>query len=216
LFRKKNCPASIFLDLDGPILDVSKRHYLVYKDIVDRLGGRPLNKRTYWALKRSKVGLSLILKLSGIKSQVRFKSQWLKLIEARPYLVYDRVWPPVKKLLAGLRERHKLVLVTLRSSPANLNWQLTRLGLKKYFPIVLRRGDNQSDWRTKYRLIKESGKVSLPAWIIGDTEIDILAGQKLKMHTVAVTSGIRNELFLRKLRPDYMFSSLKEITKIIK
>jgi phosphoglycolate phosphatase-like HAD superfamily hydrolase len=202
--------------LDGPILDVSGRHYLVYKKIVEGLGGRPLNKNTYWALKRNKAGPRLILKLSGIKSQKEFKKRWMKLIEVRPYLRHDRVWPSVKTSLLKLGERHKLVLVTLRNSPANLKWQLNRLGLKKYFSVVLRKSDNRADWRTKYRLIKKSGELSLPAWIIGDTEIDILAGRKLKMNTIAVTSGIRSRNFLLKTRPDHITDSLSAAIETIK
>jgi len=207
---------NIFIDLDGPILDVSERHYQVYKQIIFQLGGFPLEKRMYWRLKREK-RQHRILQLSKITDKKeKFVKMWLNLIEKRSYLECDRVFPNIKNTLNALKKQYNLILVTLRNHPKNLFWQLKILSLKPYFKDILCQKENKGNWLSKYRLIKGYDFFDPSSYLIGDTEIDILAGKKLKIKTIAVLSGIRDKNILLSYQPDYIIDSLKEIWKVLK
>ena len=51
----------MFWDLDGPILDVSDKHYSLYQDILLENNMRILTKKEYRKLKRSGSSLNVIL-----------------------------------------------------------------------------------------------------------------------------------------------------------
>lgn len=215
--RKRSYLTSIFIDLDGPILDISRRHYIVYKNIIKKLGGCPMARKPYWALKRDRADLGRILKLSGLKTRkLNFKRLWLDLIEDNSFLKYDRVFPSAKSALKLLKKEYKLILVTLRKSSLNLRRQLNKLKLRGLFDLILCQSGNNGDWRIKYRLIKNSNELKMNSVVIGDTEIDILAGKRLGIKTIALLSGIRNREALAKYNPDYTAGSLKGAIRLIK
>lgn len=215
MYQKKNYITNIFIDLDGPILDVSERYYQVYKYIVKKLNGNVISRDLYLELKRKKTDAKKILRLSNIEGSVnRFELNWLDLIEKRSFLLYDKIWPSVKAVLSRIRAKHKIILVTLRRSLLNLNWQLRRLNLERCFDLVLCQKANNGNWSVKYNLIKNSKVSDIRSCIIGDTEVDILTGKKLGIETIAVLSGLRGRNFLNKYKPDYMIDTLHEIAKI--
>jgi phosphoglycolate phosphatase len=197
---------SLFIDLDGPILDVSQRHFRICADILTMLGSRPLvNKHaTYWRMKRNGDSLGVILR-KFFKSPVDeavFSYYWLQRIEQLEYLRLDRVPHFARTQLPKLRERFDLVLVTLRQCRETLNAQLKELQLLDLFCCILSRSPLDSgSWELKRDLIASSGLLSLPAWIIGDSEVDILAGKALGMKTIAMLSGIRSSAALKEANP---------------
>ncbi|MCM8774679.1 MAG: HAD hydrolase-like protein [Candidatus Omnitrophica bacterium] len=218
MFQKRRFLNSIFIDLDGPILDVSERHYLVYRKIIEELKGTPLSKGRYWNLKKSKIALSKILTLSDLRDkEAIFMDRWLYLIERRSFLIYDRILPETDRILDYLRNNYRLILVTLRRSGNNLVWQLKKIGIRDKFSSVLypKNLSSDNDRYIKYELIKNNRYLKSDSWIIGDTEIDISLGKKLRINTIAVLSGIRNKKYLLKYKPDVVLNSLKEITKIL-
>lgn len=137
-----------------------------------------------------------------------FKEKWLSLIENKKYLKIDEIFPSIKETLYSLTKNYRLVLVSLRRARENLIWQLN------YFSRILCNYANNGNWRVKYILIKKDSP-PLGSFIIGDTEIDILAGKKLKMKTVALARGVRNKDFLNKLKPDYLLNNLRGVNKIL-
>ncbi|MFH0935743.1 MAG: HAD hydrolase-like protein [Candidatus Omnitrophota bacterium] len=217
MFPEKVQRNNLLLDLDGPILDVSERYYRVYKKIIEEIGGRPLDKKTYWRCKRKKIDLSKMLCLSAIKKDkaLLFRREWLNRIERKSFLTYDRIWPYTRDTLKKLSIKHKLILITLRRSPANLNWQLRRLKLKGYFDSILCQGNNKGDWRVKYDLARRAGLHCACSFLIGDTEIDILSGKKSGAKTIALLSGVRCRDILRRYKPDYILNSLRETNRVL-
>jgi phosphoglycolate phosphatase-like HAD superfamily hydrolase len=207
---------SIYIDLDGPILDVSEKHYRVYRKIVIILGGRPLKKQLYWQLKKNRSHTTILHLSKIVDPKNRFEKIWLELIERKSYLKYDRVFPLTKKVLKSVKKHCNLILVTLREHPRNLSWQLKTLGLKFYFDEVLTAKENRGEWLTKYRLIKQSSFLNPDSWLIGDTEVDILTGRKIGLRTIALLSGVRNKKILLNYKPDYILNSLREIWKVLR
>ena len=209
-----NC--SMFLDLDGPILDVSERYFRVHQDVLRSMGSLrvTISKTQYWRMKRSGQPLGQILpKLSdGHIEQAAFLNEWRKRIERPEYLQFDTVIPGVRKRLHRLKERFNLVLVSLRQNKHALGTQLDSLELTNFFSCILSRPPLQSDsWKVKRDLIASSGLLSTGNWIIGDTEVDILAGKSLAMKTIAVLSGIRNSAALKEVAPDFIVKDLSHL-----
>lgn len=211
--------SNLFLDLDGPILDVSERYFRVHKDVLGSLGSSCLarGKMQYWTMKRSRQPLSSILdKLSEKQiDTTAFLVEWLKRIELPGYLRLDTVIPGTRDKLGSLQERFNLILVTLRRDENAIRPQLERLGLGPCFTAVLSHRPSQSDsWEVKRDLIASSGLLSTPTWMIGDSEVDILAGKALGMKTVGVLSGIRNLAALKEAAPDFIVKDLNHLPSL--
>jgi phosphoglycolate phosphatase len=207
---------SLFLDLDGPILDVSERYFRVHQYILKELGSRRLvrSKSSYWNMKRDRQPLSAILeKLSQPRvDQAAFSRLWLANIESPEYLILDQVIPGATKQLLELGRLFTLVLVTLRHNRNGVHEQLRNLGLQPLLTKVLCQAPAQDrSWEVKRDLIAESGLISNAAWIVGDTEVDIRAGKALGMGTVAVLSGIRNLKNLKAVSPDLIVKDIRHL-----
>ena len=53
------------------------------------------------------------------------------------------------------------------------------------------------------------------AWMIGDTEADVLAGQSLGVPTIALTCGIRSRSYLQQLEPTRIHTDLLSATRYL-
>ena len=188
---------TLFLDLDGPLLDVEERYFRVHHDILAELGySDPVDdKASYWRMKRDRRPLSAFLMEKG-KSLVDegiHRRRWLETIESEDYLDFDRIIPGAKQQLGKLSGPHTLVLVTLRRNREGLIRELECLQLRLFFRAVLCKAQRTRDsWKVRHDLIRSSLLLEFDRWIIGDSEVDILAGKSLGLTTVAVLSGIRN------------------------
>jgi len=202
----------VFLDLDGTLLDVSERNYTVYREVTLALGGQPMDKTTYWELKRKKTKWPVLLPKSGLDPAIEpeFLGKFIPLIESPDYLKLDRIHPEALAVVAALADRSACYLVSLRRNETNLLKELEWLELRPHFTKVLS-GHSESDgYDKKIELIKnELGEDK--GVIIGDTEADIVTGKQLGLTTIAVTSGIRDEQFLRALEPDYMVKHIGQV-----
>ncbi len=207
----------IFIDLDGPILDVSEKYYRVYVDLVNELRGIPLGKDDYWERKRSKMLDSEILyesRLSEADHSV-FRLRREKRIETSAYWKYDQVWPELKELMPGSPLRGKLVLVTLRNSSDALAEELAALGIRDWFKIVLTAGgeaDSTGRHNGKVRAVNRIFGELSEGWFIGDTETDLRAGSALGLKRGAVTFGIRSRYLIERESPDKVFLHPSELT----
>src|SRR5215510_2576050 len=133
----------ICIDLDGPILDVSERYYQVYCDCLRSIGAPPLDKASYWELKRKKVSEPDILAQAGIdRSEVIQAYVYVRntRVESENYLKFDQVWAGTDETLKILRMGRALALVTMRTSRELLVRQLERLHLRDSFDCVLSAG----------------------------------------------------------------------------
>lgn len=209
---------TIFIDLDGTILDVSERIYQVYKDILRGHNKQYLSKKSYLKLKREKVPIEKILKSTGAENiLLRFKKDWGEEIESLHYLGLDKVSRPKKKTLLDLKNNYRLILVTLRNHPRRVFGQLKSKKIDKIFDkVLISPGISQNPkWKLKYNLIKKYGNYNKDSIIIGDTETDVLTGKKLGIRTVAVVKGMRDRKFLERYKPDILIEDISKIKNIL-
>jgi phosphoglycolate phosphatase-like HAD superfamily hydrolase len=209
---------TIFLDLDGTLLDTSRRHYKLYKDILEMKNPvnneSVLSKEKFWLMKRAGEKTRDILPESLSDEIIAgFEEEWLQKIEKKSYLRYDEIFPGVKDILSDLSIEFDLVLVTLRSSTENLHWELSNLNLKNYFKAVISGKGPKKNLVEIYLAGNHEGKI---CFLIGDTEEDIKTGLELKIPVVSVTCGIRSREFLEGFNPDYCIKDLNGIADVIK
>ncbi|MDY6987437.1 MAG: HAD family hydrolase [Thermodesulfobacteriota bacterium] len=202
----------VFLDLDGPILDVSNRYYAIYTDLLEEAGYTPLHISEYWAHKRNRLPETKILARTCPRPFVAaYTKKRLGLIEESRYLKMDTLQPGVAQLIAQWAKDHNLYLVTLRNNRDALLRELSYLGIRKYFLKVLSESDNDGSWRVKYRLVSPVADDAKRSIMVGDTEADVEAGRAVGLTTVAVTCGIRSRALLMEAKPDYVFEDMRGI-----
>ena len=205
---------TFFVDLDGTIIDPWSRYFSVYCDILQNMGIQPLDFFKFVEMRRK--GIPTVQLLPGINEEEKsfFLEQWHSLIESKEYLVMDRPFPGAKDALLHMEQRGRLVLTTLRNNRNNLLDQIRALFLDEYFDTILSQSPVESP--QKAPLIKRSyDTVPEFGYIIGDSEIDVLAGRELNIPTISVTSGIRSRDFLSGFLPEYIIAGIWDIGKIV-
>jgi phosphoglycolate phosphatase-like HAD superfamily hydrolase len=112
----------IFFDLDGTLVDISLRHYTVYRNCVAKFGGEQLDKTTYWDEKRKNTKWASLLKMSSIDKSLEndFLAVFIDLIEQPNNLVLDTLFAKSKEILEQLGKDNDIYLVSLRRSHKNL------------------------------------------------------------------------------------------------
>lgn len=215
---------AVFCDFDGPIVDVSDRYYGTYRRVLaclDKPSIRPLTKAQFWRLKQHRIPDKDIAQQSGVKPHQM--AQFFDLVEEtvnHPDLLHhDCLHPSAKKGLLLLHERGlDLMLVTLRSQ-AQVVDLLQEHGLDRLFTRILGTPDvqaayrNNADYKTElltwcWQDYCQTYGAPNHAWMIGDTEADILAGQRLALSTIALTCGIRSRAYLARYQPTYIQDNL--------
>lgn len=208
----------IFFDLDGPILDVSKRHYEVYRSIIKEEGGHALPFNQYWKMKRSRQPHDkIVTNIEGMDFYINsFIPKWFNRIENEDYLELDRVWPWVIDVLSELYQKHELYIVTVRCKVENLRKQLDRLNLTRWFQEILCGPAKRNAGKQKVKTIRDHFTTLNPkAIIVGDTEADIECGKELGYITVGVLCGIRNRENLQETKCDYLIEDIKSLPKLV-
>jgi carbamoyl-phosphate synthase large subunit len=208
----------IFFDLDGPILDVSHRHYQLYRDLLEEAGKSAVPFEQYWQDKRAcRPQGTIVSQTTGEDFCANtFQQQWLDRIETDKYLALDRVWPWAIDVLAALYRDHPLYLVTVRSEPDQLRKQMDQLHLTRWFQAILCRPARQNAAQEKVKAIREQFD-TLPqqALMVGDTEADIECGKELGFVTVGVLSGIRNQEHLQATGCDYLRDNILALPHLV-
>ncbi len=209
---------NIYFDLDGPIIDVSRRYFFVHKSICHELEVETnLLFRPYWEKKRTKTPLHDIL---GVEEHDiladKYIKKWFQRIEERDALRHDEIFPYVYGVLEHLKRRYSLILVTLRRNRNNVLKEIDDLDIGKYFKkILVVKHDQKSPEILKYETIVSSSNSRGRCIFVGDTEVDMKAAKLLGMTSVGVLSGIRDEIFMKRLNPDYILGDIRELITVM-
>ena len=209
-----------FFDLDGTILDTSKRYYLIYYNIIKELGGSPLTKKVYWNCKSNKVSEYEIAMRSHLPQSLfnEYNHCRINLIESDKYLKFDTVWPELFDFIPSSKICRKIMLVTLRKKRQQLINQLANLGISDWFEniiSVVNNGVNCERHLLKVDSILKIYPNNLSGIFVGDTETDMRAGKILGLKTIAVTYGIRSTEYLTQEKPDTILNSPKDLVNFI-
>jgi phosphoglycolate phosphatase len=202
---------NIFLDLDGTLIDSSRRLYDLFQKLVPQ---SCLTYEDYWKFKHNKVNhLSILTEKFGytIEEFQVFEKDWMGLIETEDFLNKDIVFDGVKDTLIKLKEDKKLYLITSRQSIEAAYKQLKYLGLYAFFDDVC----VTQKQRSKEYLIMNNFKVSKNDYMIGDTGYDILTGKKVGIKTIAASYGFLSREILEGYKPDFIIDDFREILTLM-
>jgi phosphoglycolate phosphatase-like HAD superfamily hydrolase len=221
---------TLFCDFDGPIVDVSERYYSTYQLALDytqtfyasqgiKITVKPMIKADFWQMKRDRICDLEIAMRSGLQeAEIPFFMESVEKIVNHPSLLKkDKIHPGVNWALALLHSKGiKLVLVTLRREE-QVNQILSNYGLKRLFSGIYGGEELNFAYRNnndvKIQLLKQAiaDHESETAYMIGDTEADILAAQKAGIPAIALTCGIRSQSYLEYFHPDYICQDLLSV-----
>lgn len=217
----------LFLDLDGTLLDDTKRHYATYVDVLSQpdLRGHPIPEKEYWTLRREGKPPAEILKHSRLfpTKLALFGERFEERLETPEMLALDALRPGTETALGKLYTKTPIVLVTQRRSLEDLENQLASMKIRKYFATVLsgapqktRRVDKHTRFKHKAGLVRARYKL-LPteAVYIGDTETDVLAARDLHFEVFLVENGHRTKEFQMKSEPDRIVPDLSGALKYL-
>lgn len=181
-----------------------------------------LSKQQFWQMKQDRVPDVEIAMRSGLQGEQIdfFMKRVIEIVNHPALLQKDRMQPGMSWALALLHSQGvRLVLVTLRCQ-SQATQILRNHGLTRLFSGIYGTNDrdaayhNYAEGKTQLlaKAISETMTLSYTepllnqdyktsAWMIGDTEADILAGQALSIPTIALTCGIRSRLYLKQFKP---------------
>ncbi|GAB4160635.1 MAG: hypothetical protein Fur0046_39660 [Cyanobacteria bacterium J069] len=220
---------TLFCDFDGPIIDVSERYYetyllglteiqAIYQTRGLTLPIHRLSKAQFWDMKQNRVPDVEIAMRSGLQGEQieAFLKRVVEIVNRPDLLQKDTLQPGARWALSLLRAQGaRLVLVTLRCRD-----QATQIleahGLADLFSGIWGTQDasaayaNQAEHKTGLlaQAIALTGSSADAAWMVGDTEADVIAGQTASIPTIALTCGIRSQSYLKKFEPTRLHSDL--------
>jgi HAD superfamily hydrolase (TIGR01509 family) len=129
-----------------------------------------------------------------------------------------KILPHAMEALASAAGRRlRLALVTTKSV-GNARRILKAFGMDGYFEAVVGFEDTESHKPSPEPILKALKLLGLgagEALVVGDTEMDVIAGRQAGAKTVAVTTGVTPWERLVLERPDYVVEDLSELDGII-
>lgn len=124
------------------------------------------------------------------------------------------IFPGVKEVLTDLRNQGHKLLVATGKCMENAIVILEKLNLADYF-------DHIQGWQEGLspkpsadilkRAIQTHNVEHLPAVMVGDTYVDIVAGKEMAMTTVACSYGFGSRKILLDHKPDYLIDDFCEL-----
>ncbi len=181
---------TIYLDLDGTILDISKK----YINLFCELSGLTHNSgNKFWEYKRMGTPTKEILNNYNFSEvqQENFETGWFSLIETDEYILFDTVFPGLKQLLELKSHTDNLVICTARQDKSLVINQLKNLQIFNLFNTILvtEKKSTKASLIFSHRELDTSKSDELD-WLVGDTFEDIETGFNLGINTCAVLTGL--------------------------
>ena len=200
--------ATAVLDLDGTIIDSTKRHYLLLEKLLqDNSIYTNINPQDYLSYKRDGYNnYDFLTKKLEINPQIanEIQKKWVKDIESSEWISTDTLYPDTIKFLNELKDLgYNIIFLTARQNQKSLYKELENLSLT-IFPnqIIVVQGSKIKAFRD----ISDYPKI-----MIGDTEMDFEAAKEANAPSYILGRGLRSPHFLHKLGIKKIYDNLDEI-----
>ena len=129
----------LYFGLDSTLIDVRKRHYAAYVDIMRELGLTPVTEQAFWEQRRGGAETEDLIGDVRGPDHERFTKRRRERADVPSYVRLDTLIPGARATLSALRKSSELVLVTLREDRETLLNQLDELSLSKLFTAIYSR-----------------------------------------------------------------------------
>lgn len=196
-----------FFDLDGTLIDSSRRHIMVLSAVLSESGfPLPVDHLENFVFYKSHgfSTLDYLTNILGIDSDISqiIAHRWVERIEEAEFLVYDTLYDDVRSVLDSLVSSDEIVFITARKRSKSLLHELDSLGISGYAKHVFVVDPAHADVE-KRDILLQFGK-SLPSLIIGDTEIEYYASLAAGIPVLLLNRGFRcKEYWDNKGIPSY-------------
>lgn len=209
---------AVIFDLDGTLVDSKEAYVEAAKTAFSAFGQKlPGQNIAFEIPKRFELGIPLGDLTRGIDvasfSEVYLKSYYTAAV------VKSKPFPRVIDTLEKLSTKSRLGLNTRRCVPKNeVMQQLSRIGLGKFFKVVITGTDTKSPKPSPESIIKCSTGLDVEprnCLVVGDSVTDVEAGKNAGAKTAAVLSGIFSLYELRKANPDLTLENVTELPDFI-
>ena len=202
----------VIFDLDGTLIDTKQEILEVFSQAFENLG----KKLDIYKMEKN-IGLPLEELLEALlgKYDERFEKE-IKRIYYSPRERKIRVFPGLNEIIKN-NDFKKAILTSKRRKTALTD--LRYLSIDGYFPIIIGADDVVKRKPCKEGIEKiielANCKNKKDVFMVGDTEMDIMAAKNAGVKSIAVTWGFRDEDFLKKYGPDYIVHNPQELKRIL-
>ncbi|MEM4311704.1 MAG: HAD family hydrolase [Nitrososphaerales archaeon] len=212
---------SIIFDLDGTLIKFKIKWLEVKREIIESIGNMGIEKKHF----SIKDGTQHILDKIEIFAEsykldsMKAKEKIYRIIEKYEVEASYKaeLCDGAKEVLKLLKPNLKLGLVTNNGRRA-VSIVLDKHNLRDFFDVILVRENVKKlkpypeGLERALGLLKADPKVS---FYIGDSVYDVEACRRAGLKAIAILGGISSKEDLIKAKPDYLISSLRELTYII-
>jgi HAD superfamily hydrolase (TIGR01549 family) len=208
----------IIFDLDNTLVDSIDSITKCANHVLKGMGKRGIDRTTA----EEAMGLTIFDLFAMVEPNLSEDEKAQLFIDYRrcymDFIGESRILPHARETLSAVASRGmRLALVTTKSVE-NARKILKTFGLDGFFTAVVGFEDTMRHKPSPDPLLKALDKIGLGAsevLVVGDTEMDIIAGSRAGARTVAVTTGVtlRERLVLEK--PDYIIDDLLELDGIL-
>jgi UDP-glucose 4-epimerase len=207
----------IVFDMDGTIVDHKKRSYSLYAIYASIHKVAVLPLETFWRKKTQGVSEFELLGLTR-GEEAAYKAWKRERIEDKKLLDSDSLIPGIKMALQKSAKKSTLVVLSARQSKPNLEYQLKKMGLRKYFSHVLTAPESpmiEAKRRAIEDILRQCGIDKQDIITIGDTVGDYKAAKALGIKTLSVSWGIQDKKLLRTGGVETIVTSISELEQEI-
>lgn len=209
----KNFEAILF-DIDGTLLNTKELVYQAYE--------YTFQLHNLSAIPRDELGKMIGKPLENIYKHFAPSYDTSSLCEIHRTFQINNLYlsvpfPNTKDTLNKIKEAGiKIAAITSRSQRTSIR-TLELASIKDKIDVVISGedgGKHKPDPESLLRALKQLGVKPEKAAMVGDTDVDILAGKNAKTKTIGVTYGFHGKRIV-KSNPDYVIDDIAEIIPII-
>ncbi len=212
---------AVIFDLDGTLIDSASIYYQIIDIIFKRLGIPPVSKKILLeAMKNGEFEWDLVLpgEMKNRQEELIEKARGI-IDEIAPSMFHEQVkiipgTADVLKAVAAAGLKLALVTSTLRDYMAIKLAPLAEAGVENLFEVVITADDVQNKKPHAEPLVMCSDKLGLAPGqcvYVGDTRVDIKAGNAAGMQTVAVLTGFDDYDALERETPNAIIESVADL-----
>ncbi|CAD5779203.1 HAD hydrolase-like protein [Escherichia coli] len=203
----------IAFDLDGTLITCQQKQTMLLKYIMASNKILQKNTTAIWELKRAGYSTFDALIKNGFNNSLAKKmcDEWCSSVEDFYWLSYDTPYNDVYSALELLNSENELYLITARKNKNNVLYQLSQLGLDRFFRDVF--VVPQKNVSNNKKKILELLRCD---FFIGDTESDFFATEQLSTQFIGCINGQRNKHYLSCVGVNVFIDNISNINLYIK
>lgn len=210
----------LLFDLDGTLIDSKRTIAMYFIRTLDQLkvSHSLTEKKVADNLENSFEDINRDFDLNMNEKQFKIFVDAYRKNYLKDPLPGTKIYPWVKRTLAGLKKKNFKIALATGKQIEVAQKSLKDMKLDIYF-------DHIQGWEPGLkakpepdilkRAVKKMSGLEDNAIMIGDTHIDIQAGQALGMPTIAALYGFGRKDTLKKYSPDYFMNSFDELPRIL-